>query len=148
VLAGGIVAALFSDCSLRRGKNLFLDLAEFSMLPLATNPTMDRLAQLGRYFFAIPFAAFGVQYFLYGHYSGGLSPVAPWAGGAAIAVLANLDAGLACLLLGLMFFLWTVLLRPPRVAIRRNNGDEWSNAFTALAMAGASFLLPLFPART
>jgi hypothetical protein len=144
------VAALFSDCSLRRAKNLFLDLAEFSMLPLATNPTMDRLAQLGRYFFAIPFVAFGVQYFLYGHYSDGLSPVPPWApgGAAAISVLANLDAGLACLLLGLMFFLWTVLLRAPRVRTRRNNGDEWSGAFTALEMAGASFLLPLFSART
>ena len=120
------------------------------MLPLATNPTMKRLAQPGRYFFAIPFAVFGVQYFRYGHYSGGLSPVPPWAPGgtAAISVLANSNAGLACLLLGLMLFLWAVLLRAPRVATRRNNGDEWSSAFMAQAMAGASFLLPLFPART
>lgn len=95
---------------------------------------MKRLAQPGRYFFAIPFAMFGVQYFLYGHYSGGPSPFLTW--------------GLACLPLGLMFFLWTVLLRAPRVATRRNNGDEWSSAFMALAMADASFLLPLFPART
>ena len=58
---GRAVLRLFSEA---RGKNLFLDLAEFSMLPLATNPTMDRLAQLGRHSFAIPFAAFGVQYFL------------------------------------------------------------------------------------
>ena len=83
-----------------RGKNLFLGLTEFSMLPLATNPTMKRLAQPAR------------------------------------------------LLLGLMFFLRTVRLHTPRVRTHFNNGDEWSGAFTALAMAGASFLLPLFPART
>ena len=81
-----------------RGKNLFLGLTEFSMLPLATNLTMKRLAQPGRYIFAIPFAVFGVQYFLYGHYPGGLSPYLPWVPG----------ARLACLLLGLIFFLRTV----------------------------------------
>src|SRR5262250_3042939 len=64
---GRTVLQLFSEA---RGKNLFLDLTEFSMLSLAANPTMNRLAQLGRYFFAIPFAAFGVQYYLYGYYSG------------------------------------------------------------------------------
>ena len=93
------MAPLFSDYSLRRGKNLFLDLTVFSMLPLATNPTMKRLAQPGRYFFAIPFAVFGAQYFLYGHHPHGLSPFLPWAPG----------ARLACLLLGLMFFLRTAV---------------------------------------
>jgi hypothetical protein len=106
------------------------------MLPLATNPTMNRLAQPGRYFFAIPFAGFGVQYYLYGH-SGGLWLFLPWASGARF----------ACLLRGLMF-LRTVRLHTPRVATHLNDGDEWSSAFIALAMAGASFLLPLFPART
>ena len=72
------------------------------MLSLATNQTMDRLAQPGRYFFAIPSAVCGVQCFLNGRYSGGLSPSLPWAPG----------------------------------------------PFIALAMAGASSLLPLFPART
>jgi len=95
------VAPLFSDYSLRRAERIyFLDLTVFSMLPLATNPTMKRLAQP------------------------------------------------ACLLLGLMFFLRTERLHTPRVATHLNNGGEWSGAFIALAMAGASFLLPLFPART
>ena len=99
---------------------------------------MKRLAQPGRYFFAIPFAVFGVQYFLYGHYFGGLSPFLTWAPG----------ARLARLLLGLMFLLRTVRLHTHRVATHLNNGDEWSSASSALAMAGASFLLPLFSART
>jgi hypothetical protein len=107
------------------------------MLSLAANPTMNRLAQLGRYFFAIPFAVFGVQYYLYGYYSGGLWPFLPWAPGARF----------ACLLRGLMF-LRTVRLHTPRVATHLNDADEWSSAFIALAMARASFLLPLFPART
>ena len=47
---------------------------------------MKSLAQLGRYFFAIPFCVFGIQYFLYGHYAGGLSPVPPWAPGGAVGV--------------------------------------------------------------
>jgi uncharacterized membrane protein len=197
---------------------------------------MKSLAQLGRYFFAIPFAVFGRQYFLYGHYAGRLSRVPPWApGGAAaayrigaflvipaISLLANsnarlfatllglaveplslsgaasvlagrspsaaataswnsfidklarlgrylfslplltgvafLGAGLgitsgiaarlACFFLGVMFFLWTVLLHAPRVVTHLNNGDECSSAFVALAMAGASFLLLPFSERT
>src|SRR6516164_8015735 len=231
---------------------------------------MKSLAQLGRYFFAIPFGVFGIQYFLYGHYAGGLPPVPPWAPGgavgayligaflviAAISVLANwnarlfaallglvyllcvlllhsehfsdiiyngrertraleplslsgaafvlagrspstaasaswnslidklatlgrylfslplliyvlrhflyasfiaaglsltsgIAARLACVFLGLMFFLWTVLLHAPRVVTHLNNGDEWSSAFVAFAMAGASFLLlPSFSERT
>ena len=189
---------------------------------------MKSFAQLGRYFFAIPFCVFGIQYFLYGHYAGGLSPVPPWAPGgaagayligaflviAAVSVLANwnarlfavllglvyllcvllfhsqhfskiiyngrertraleplslsgaafvlagrspstaatasgIAARLACFFLGLMFFLWTVLLHAPRVVTHLNNGDEWSSAFVALAMAGASILLlPSFSERT
>jgi hypothetical protein len=104
---------------------------------------MDRFPQLGRFLFAIPFATFGIQYFLYGHYAGGLSPVPPWAPGGAI------GARLAALLLGPMFLSWTVLLRAPLVATHLNNGDERTSAFVALALCGASFLLPpLFPKRT
>ena len=83
---------------------------------------MDRLPQLGRFLLAIFFAAFGIQYFLYGHSSGGPSPVPRWAPGAAIGA---------------------------RVATHLNNGNERTSAFVALALSGASFLLlPLFPKRT
>jgi hypothetical protein len=83
---------------------------------------MDRLPQLGRFLFAIFFAAFGIQYFLYGHCAGGLSPVPPWAPGGAIGA---------------------------RLAAHLNDGDERTSAFVALARSGAPFLLlPLFPKRT
>ena len=45
---------------------------------------MDRLPQLGRYFFAVAFAVFGIHYFVYGAYPGGLSPLPPWARGGAV----------------------------------------------------------------
>ena len=110
---------------------------------------MKSLAQLGRYFFAIPFCVFGIQYFLYGHYAGGLSPVPLWAPGgvgayliaAGLSITSGIAGRLACFSLGLMFFLWTVVLHAPRVVTHLNNGGEWSGAFVALAMAGASFLL-------
>jgi hypothetical protein len=104
---------------------------------------MDRLSQLGRFLFAISFAAFGIQYLLCGHHAGGLSPVPPRAPGGAI------GPHLAALLLGPMFLSWTALLCAPRVATHLNNGDEWTSAFVALALSGTSFpLLPLFPKRT
>ena len=99
---------------------------------------MERLPQLGRFLFAISFAVFGIEYFLY-HSAGGLSSVPPRAPG----------ARLAALLLGLMFLSWTALLRAPCVATHLDNGDEQTSAFVALALSGASFLLlPLFPKRT
>lgn len=84
---------------------------------------MDRLAQLGRYFFAITFAVFGIQYFVYGSYPGGLSPVPPWARGGAVGayligalllvaripLVANRNARLFAALLGLVDLLRVLL---------------------------------------
>jgi hypothetical protein len=35
---------------------------------------MKTLAKIPRFLFAVPFAVFGVQYFVYGHFTGGLAP--------------------------------------------------------------------------
>ena len=43
--------------------------------------------------------------------------------------------------LGVMFLLWVAVLHAPRVATHLHNGDEWSSAFVALAMCGASFIV-------
>jgi len=45
---------------------------------------MTRLLHLGRLFFAISLAAFGIQYLLYGRFVGGLPPVPPWSPGGAV----------------------------------------------------------------
>ena len=44
-------------------------------------------------------------------------------------------------LLGLMFFLWVVILHAPRVAASPHNGNEWTSAFVALAMSGSALLV-------
>ncbi len=44
-------------------------------------------------------------------------------------------------LLGLMFFLWVVVLHGPRVIASFQNGNEWNSLFVALAMCGASWIL-------
>jgi uncharacterized membrane protein len=42
--------------------------------------------------------------------------------------------------LGLMFFLWVVLVHAPRVAASPGNGNEWNSLLVALTMSGASAL--------
>jgi hypothetical protein len=82
------------------------------------------LLHLGRLFFAISLAAFGIQYLLYGRFVGGLPPVPPWSSGgavdayllgtfllaAAVSIVAHWKARLAATLVGLLFFLCVVLL--------------------------------------
>ena len=122
---------------------------------------IDKLATLGRYLFSLPLLIYGLQHFLYASFIATLIPawmparlfLAYFTGVAFIAAGLSLTSGiaarLACVFLGLMFFLWTVLLHAPRVVTHLNNGDEWSSAFVAFAMAGASFLLlPSFSERT
>lgn len=48
---------------------------------------------------------------------------------------------LAARLLGLMFFLWVVLLHGPRVAAHPHHPNEWNSAFVALAMCGVAWIL-------
>ena len=43
--------------------------------------------------------------------------------------------------LGLMFFLWVILLHSPRVAASPRNQNEWNSFLVALAICGASWIL-------
>lgn len=122
---------------------------------------IDKLAKLGRYLFSLPLLIYGLQHFLYAPFIATLIPawmparlfLAYFTGlafiAAGLSITIGIGARLAALLLGLMFLSWTVLLHVPRVATHLNNGDEWTSAFVALALSGASFLLfPLSPERT
>jgi len=106
-----------------------------------------------RFVFAFTLIIFGWQHFEYAAYLATLVPA--WlpghllwiystgagfiAAGASIAL--KFLGRLAATLLGLMFFLWVVILHAPRVYASLHNPDEWSSLFVALAMAGASFLV-------
>jgi uncharacterized membrane protein YphA (DoxX/SURF4 family) len=107
----------------------------------------------GQYLFALPLFIFGAQHIMYGHFVATLIPAwipghvfwAYFIGGAfiasALAILTRQLAGLAAALLGLMFFLWVLILHCPRVAASPHNGNEWTSAFVALAMSGSALLV-------
>jgi uncharacterized membrane protein len=106
-----------------------------------------------RFVFAFTLVIFGWQHFEYAAYLATLVPVwlpahLAWiyfTGAAFIAASASIAlkilGHLAATALGLMFFLWVVVLHAPRVYASLRNADEWSSLFVALAMAGASFLV-------
>ncbi|MGC9947161.1 MAG: hypothetical protein ABSF64_12400 [Bryobacteraceae bacterium] len=112
--------------------------------------TVDKLAALGRYFLAVSMAIFGIDHLWVPGLIAGLIPAwIPWhrfwpyftAAGfiaAAICIAIGKQVRLAGTLLGLMFFLWVVLLHAPRIAAAPYNGDEWNSGFIALAMSGCA----------
>jgi uncharacterized membrane protein len=111
------------------------------------------VAAVGRYMVAVSLVVFAVQHFMYARFVAGLvTPWIPWhlfwayfTGAAFVAAALSFVAGkmvrLAAGLLGLMFFLWVLVLHAPRVAASPRNGDEVTSLLVALAMGGVSFIL-------
>jgi uncharacterized membrane protein len=109
--------------------------------------------KLGRILFAAPLLVFGVQHFLYAHFIATLVPA--WIPGrlfwayfvgvafvaAALSIAAQKAARRSAILLGLMFFLWVLIVHLPRVAAAPHNGNEWTSLFVALAMSGGALLI-------
>jgi uncharacterized membrane protein YphA (DoxX/SURF4 family) len=60
---------------------------------------------------------------------------------AALCIAAQKAARLSAILLGLMFFLWVLIVHLPRVAAAPHNGNEWTSLFVALAMSGGALLI-------
>ena len=114
---------------------------------------MDKITTLGRIFIAIALVVFGVQHFMYGAFVAGLVPA--WMPGrlfwayfvgaaffaAAAGILYQRLARPAATLLGVMFFLFVVLLHIPRIAGHSSDGNEWTSGFVALAMCGGAWVL-------
>jgi uncharacterized membrane protein len=114
---------------------------------------MEKSYTLGRIFVAIALVVFGVQHFMYGGFVAGLVPA--WMPGrlfwayfvgvaffaAAGGILYERLARPAATLLGVMFFLFVLLLHIPRIAVHSNDGNEWTSGFVALAMCGGSWVL-------
>jgi uncharacterized membrane protein len=114
-------------------------------------------AELGRFLFAFCLLVFGYDHLPIARYIASLIPAwMPWhlflayftavgfiAAGLSIAI--NIQVRLSASLLGLMFFLWVVLLHGPRVAAHLHNEGEWNSLFVALAMSGIAFVLAAKP---
>lgn len=111
------------------------------------------IAELARVLFGVSMIVFGIDHFLVLRIIAGLIPSwipgawfwANLTGLAFIAAGASIISGkqmrLSAVLLGLMFFLWVVVLHAPRVAAHPHNGNEWNSAFVAFAICGESWVL-------
>jgi uncharacterized membrane protein len=114
---------------------------------------MDKRQTLGRIFVAVSLVVFGIQHFIYGGFVAGLVPA--WMPGrlfwayfvgaaffaAAVGLLIELFARPAATMLGVMFFLFVVLLHIPRITLHSSDGNEWTSGFVALAMCGGAWIL-------
>lgn len=111
------------------------------------------VVKLGRILFAAPLVVFGIQHFLYARFIATLVPA--WIPGrlfwayfvgavfvaAAFSIATLKAARLSATLLGLMFFLWVLIVHLPRVAAASHNGNEWTSLLVALAMSGGALLV-------
>lgn len=116
---------------------------------------LEKLVPAGKYFFGIMFVVFGIDHFLYTDFVAGLIP--NWipdhlfwtyfAGLAlslsGIAIILNIKMRLAAGLLGLMVFIWFIILHIPRAVTdpHSGHGNEWTSVFEALAYSGIAFIL-------
>lgn len=116
---------------------------------------MNTLLKLGRPLFAIPFAVFGVQYFIYGHFTGGLGPYPDWLHGSAplayltgavliaisVCILVDWQAPLATDVLAWSYLLVVLLLHTPHLSAVMNDGVVRTRALEPLGLAAAAFVL-------
>jgi hypothetical protein len=114
-----------------------------------------RLIPFGNILFAITILSFGIDHFLYAK---GVAEYAPswipnrifWvylAGtgllGSGIAIMLKIQRGLGAALLGIMIFIWFVILHIPKVSASSvaDAGGEVTSAFLALAYSGIAFVI-------
>jgi uncharacterized membrane protein len=116
---------------------------------------LEKALPLGRYFFAFLLIVFGIDHFLYAKFVATIVPgwvgvpmfwtyfaaVALIAGGLGIVV--KRVAWPASLLVGVMIFLWVLMLHIPRAIADpyTNVGNEWASVFEATAFSGMAFML-------
>lgn len=114
-----------------------------------------KLIPAGAIFFAITILSFGILHFLYGKAVTFLVP--SWipyplfwiyfAGaaliGSGMAIILKIRTSLFSALLGIMIFLWFILLHIPRVVVASidDKGGELTSAFLALAYSGIAFVI-------
>lgn len=116
---------------------------------------LAKLIPLGSIFFAITILSFGILHFLYGKDVAGMVPSwIPWhlfwiyfAGtaliGSGVGIIIKFKTRLIATLLGIMIFLWFVILHIPRVTVAApaDMPNEITSAFLALAYSGIAFLI-------
>ena len=106
---------------------------------------------LGRILFGIPMVVFGIQHFIYVDFVITLIP--PWIPGRAFwtyftgvaliaagtAIVLNRTARLAATLLGVMIFLFFLLVHPPQIAANPGDPHQWTYLTQAFTFSGIAF---------
>jgi hypothetical protein len=119
------------------------------------NRFLGKLMPLGPIFFSIPIISFGILHFLYAkdvaEYVPSWVPVhlfwAYFCGaaliGSGLAILLKIKSGPAATLLGIMIFIWVIILHIPRIIGSPVDylGSETTSAFIALAYSGIAFVI-------
>jgi uncharacterized membrane protein len=133
---------------------------------LAREQSLDKIANItapqlmttiGSVLFSIMIVVFGIEHFLYAEFVKTLVP--NWIPGALFwtyfaavalvgsgsAILFQTRSRLAAMLLGIMIFLWTLMLHIPRAAVApvTDNGNELTSVFEALGFSGIAVLIAL-----
>jgi hypothetical protein len=117
--------------------------------------SLGKLLPFGSILFSIPIISFGILHFLYAKNVADYVP--SWvpnrlfwtylAGtaliGLGLAIILKIKAGLAATLLGIMIFIWFIILHVPRVIASpvAYLGSEITSAFIALAYSGIAFVI-------
>jgi uncharacterized membrane protein len=116
---------------------------------------MDGLLKMGRFFFAIAMAFFGVQYFIYASSMKGPIPGPPWIPGPhwlawltgvafvaiAVGIVIEKRSRVTAMLLGAVLLLNILFLHIPGLITQIHNPGPWTVTFELLALCGASFIL-------
>ncbi len=116
---------------------------------------LEKLIPAGKYFLAITMIVFGFMHFVYTGFVVTLVPQwIPWhlfwtyfAGisliAAGLGIMLNIKRHLAARWLGIMIFLWVLLLHIPRAIIdpHSGNGNEWTSVFEAIVFSGLAFII-------
>ena len=106
-----------------------------------------------RVIFGMTMIVFGIDHLIIPRFIASLIP--PWIPGAyflawftgfafiaaGVCMITRWRIRLASIMLGLMFFVWVVVLHWWRVAGSLHNEDEWNSLLVALAICGASWIL-------
>lgn len=144
----------------------FIILASYPQDNINTNRSFrtrlaDTFIPYGRIFFSIMMIVFGYDHFLYTKFVATLVPAwIPWhifwtyfAGtalmGSGICIMFKFKLKLVGLLLGIMLFIWFVILHIPRAIADPyiDKGNEVTSVFEALAYSGIAFLIACTPKR-
>jgi uncharacterized membrane protein len=114
---------------------------------------MNSLDKAGRALFGTSFAVFGLQYFIYGRFVGGLLPGPPWTPGAPVtayllgavliaagaSIAANINARLAATLLGILLFVCVLLMFIATPSAILHHATERTRALEPLALGGVAW---------